>query len=162
MGAWRSDSLTHVATMTSGDFRSNEQSVTTQSASTVRIEHVATDGTVTPLKTGLSLQAGEVIDSSVMEKQALLTFLSNEIADAKDKGILFFATHESHHDEGLRPHHFGHAVETYFKSLFEMHGQTLQDLGVDVRNGFGDLESKLPNLPADLQDSIRTEISRIL
>ena len=161
MGAWRSDSLTHVATMTSGDFRSNEQSVTTQSASTVRIEHVATDGTVTPLKTGLSLQAGEVIDSSVMEKQALLTFLSNEIADAKDKGILFSLHMKATMMKVSDPIIFGHAVETYFKSLFEMHGQTLQDLGVDVRNGFGDLESKLPNLPADLQDSIRTEISRI-
>ena len=50
MGDWSKDSKTHVATMSDGDFRSTEQSVTLEADDELRIEHVAEDGTVTVLK----------------------------------------------------------------------------------------------------------------
>ena len=89
MGAWSPDSKSHVACMTSGDFRSNEKSVTIEDATDVRIEHTATDGTTTVLKESTPLLAGEIIDATRMSKKALLTFLEEQIADAKDQGVLF-------------------------------------------------------------------------
>ena len=100
MGAWQSDTRSHVATMDSGDFRHNEQSVTVAKATTVRIEHVAENGDVTVLKENLALLDGEIIDATVMNRQALLQFLETQVQDAKDEGILF-PSYEGHHDEGL-------------------------------------------------------------
>ena len=89
MGAWSPDSKTHVATMSAGDFRSNEQSLTVTDAGAVRIEHVADDGTVTVLKPSIALIAGEVIDSTVMSVAALRSFIAEQISDARDRGVLF-------------------------------------------------------------------------
>src|SRR5581483_3720042 len=89
MGAWSSDSKTHVSTMGEGDFRSTERSTTVGEATTARIEHVAHDGTVTVLKDGLKLQAGEVLDAAVMRRAALDAFFAQQIAEAKEQGVLF-------------------------------------------------------------------------
>ncbi|MFN8024704.1 MAG: NADP-dependent isocitrate dehydrogenase, partial [Acidimicrobiales bacterium] len=89
MGAWTSDSKTNVATMTSGDFRHNEQSVTIAEAGSVRIEHVAADGTVTVLKPSVKVLAGEVIDGTFMSKDALVAFLGQAVQRAKSEGVLF-------------------------------------------------------------------------
>src|SRR5215471_7694054 len=50
MGAWSPNSRSHVANMTSGDFRSNERSRTMAEGGQLRIELVASDGAVTVLK----------------------------------------------------------------------------------------------------------------
>ena len=154
MGTWSGDSKSHVATMSAGDFRSNEQSVTLPAATTARIEHVAGDGTVTVMKDGLELQAGEVIDSTFMSRKALVAFLETQIADAKAQGILFSLHMKATMMKVADPIIFGHAVKAYFKDLFEKHGATFETLGVDVNNGFGDLLSKIASLP----DAQRTEI----
>src|SRR5690242_10401791 len=46
MGEWSRDSRSHVSTMSDGDFRSTETSVTVRDEGTFRIEHVARDGSV--------------------------------------------------------------------------------------------------------------------
>ncbi len=118
MGAWSSDSQSHVATMSDGDFRSTEQSVTVDAATTVSIEHVATDGAVTVLKDGLALEAGEILDGAVMHVAALRTFLEAQIADAKAKGVLYSVHLKATMMKVSDPIIFGHAVETFFPELF--------------------------------------------
>jgi isocitrate dehydrogenase len=161
MGAWDANSQTHVSTMSQGDFRSNEQSATITNACTVNIEHIGADGAVTPLKTGLDLIANEVIDASVMEKGALLSFLENEIADAKRTGVLFSLHMKATMMKVSDPIIFGHAVKIYFKDLFDKFGDTLERIGVDVQNGFGDLDSKMSALSESEQSAITDEIARI-
>jgi isocitrate dehydrogenase len=158
MGAWSADSETHVSTMGENDFFSNEQSVTVGDATTVHIEHVAADGTVTILKDNLALLASEVIDSTLMNKKALITFLEAQIADAKAKGVLFSLHMKATMMKVSDPIIFGHAVKVYFKNVFEKHGAVLEELGVNVNNGFGDLLTKIEALPADQKAAIEADI----
>jgi len=158
MGAWSKDSKTHVATMTTGDFRSTEQSVTVSDATTVSIQHIAEDGTTTVLKDNLSLLAGEIIDSSMMSKKALIAFLQKEIAAAKSEGVLFSLHMKATMMKVSDPIIFGHAVKVFFHSIFEKHQALLDEIGVNVNNGFGDLVAKLDALTAEKKAVIEAEI----
>ncbi len=158
MGAWTSDTLSHVATMSGGDFRHNEQAVTIPAATTARIEHVAKDGSVTVLKDGIALLEGEILDGTFMSKQALLSFLDAQIADAKAKGILFSLHMKATMMKVSDPIIFGHAVRVFFKDVFAKHASVLDELGVDVNNGFGDLLEKIATLPADQRAAIEADI----
>ena len=158
MGAWSSDSKTHVSTMSSGDFRSNEQSVTVADATTARIEHVAADGSVTVLKDGLSLLAGEIIDGTVLSKAALLGFLAEQVEDARKSGVLFSLHMKATMMKVSDPIIFGHAVRVFFTDVFAAHGAAFDELGVDVNNGFGDLLQKISSLPADKRSAIEADI----
>ena len=161
MGAWSADSLTHVSTMESGDFRANEKSVALAEATTVRIEHVSADGHTTALKAGLALLPGEIIDATVMSKRALLAFLKAQIDDARRAGVLFSLHMKATMMKVSDPIIFGHAVRVFFADLFEKYGETLDEIGVDVRNGFGDLTSKLADLPDDTRARIEADIEAI-
>ncbi|HSP42308.1 MAG TPA: NADP-dependent isocitrate dehydrogenase, partial [Luteolibacter sp.] len=144
MGAWSADSKTRVGTMGGkGDFFSNEKSVTLTEAATVRIEHVAADGTVTVLKPEFALEAGEVIDSTFMSKAALTSFLAEQIAAAKAEGVLFSLHMKATMMKVSDPIIFGHAVKVFFKNLLEKHAATLDALGVNLNNGLGDLIAKV-------------------
>ena len=158
MGAWSSDSKTHVSTMSHGDFKSNEKSVTVSGACTVDIVHESKDGTKTILKGGLPLLAGEIIDGSLMSKNALLSFLEEQIIDAKAKGVLFSLHMKATMMKVSDPIIFGHAVRVFFKDLFAKHQDTFEEIGVDVNNGFGDLISKLGDLSSDKKAEIETDI----
>ena len=158
MGAWSAGSKSHVATMQSGDFRSSEQSVTVKEATTVRIEHVATNGTVSVLKDNLALLAGEVIDGAVMRKNALLDFLDAQVADAKAQGVLFSLHLKATMMKVADPIIFGHAVRVFFKEVFAKHGVLFDSLGVDVNHGFGDLLAKIAHLPAARKAVVEADI----
>ena len=161
MGTWSADSKSHVSTMSGGDFRSNEQAVTMSEATTARIEHVAADGTVTVMKDGIDLQAGEVIDSTFMSCKALVAFLEQQIAETRDLGILFSLHMKATMMKVSDPIIFGHAVRAYFKTLFEKHGATFNELGVDVNNGFGDLVAKIQSLPEARRAEIEADIEAV-
>ena len=161
MGTWSADSKSHVSTMSGGDFRSNEQAVTMSEATTARIEHVAADGTVTVMKDGIDLQAGEVIDSTFMSCKALVAFLEQQIAETRDLGILFSLHMKATMMKVSDPIIFGHAVRAYFKTLFEKHGATFNELGVDVNNGFGDLVAKIQSLPEARRAEIEADIDAV-
>jgi isocitrate dehydrogenase len=158
MGAWSSDSKTHVATMTSGDFAHNEKSVTVSTPTDVKIELVKTDGSVTVLKPSVALLEGEIIDGTVLSKKALLSFLETEIKDAKDQGVLFSLHMKATMMKVSDPIIFGHAVSVFFKDVLDKHASTLNDLGVDLKNGFGNLIGKLNELPADKKAEIEADI----
>ncbi|MHC4938013.1 MAG: NADP-dependent isocitrate dehydrogenase [Planctomycetota bacterium] len=154
---WSSDSPTHVSTMSSGDFRSNEKSVTLPAATTVRIEHVA-DGNVTVLKEGLELQAGEVLDATHMSKDALVAFLAEQVADARESGVLFSLHMKATMMKVSDPIIFGHAVRVYFKELFSKHGELLD---VDTNNGFGEVVARIAELPDDQRAAIEKDLAAI-
>ena len=158
MGAWSSDSKSHVATMSHGDFKSNEKSVTIAEACTVNIVHESASGAKTILKENLALQAGEIIDGTAMSKKALLAFLEEQVKDAKDKGVLFSLHMKATMMKVSDPIIFGHAVKVFFKDLFAKHADTFEEIGVDVRNGFGDLVSKLGELSADKRAEVEADI----
>jgi len=161
MGAWASDSRSHVASMTEGDFYGSEQSYVMESADTVRIEHVSAEGTVTNLKEGLALLEGEVIDSSRMSCKALRAFFDREIEDARDQSMLLSLHVKATMMKVSDPIIFGHAVSAYYSSVFEKFGDVLNSLGVDVSNGIGDLYAKISQLPEDQQEAIRAEIESV-
>ena len=158
MGAWSKTSKTHVATMSGGDFFANEQSRTIGAATAVKIQHIGTQGQVTVLKENTELQPGEIIDATVMSKNQLLRFLEEQVADAKASGVLFSLHMKATMMKVSDPIIFGHAVRTFFKDLFEKHGNTFDDLGVNVNNGFGDLINKISTLPADKRQEIENDI----
>ena len=161
MGAWGSDSLSHVAHMESGDFYGSEQSVTVEDAGSVRIELAGADGKTTVLKEKVALLAGEVIDSAVMSAQALRQFIAEQIDDAKAQGVLFSLHLKATMMKVSDPIMFGHAVTVFFKDVFDKHADVIEELGVDVNNGFGDLLARLDALPAEKRAAIEADIKAV-
>ncbi|HAX16343.1 NADP-dependent isocitrate dehydrogenase [Leeuwenhoekiella palythoae] len=158
MGAWSKDSKSHVATMASGDFRSNEKSVTLPEATSVDIIHVDNNGTKKTLKEKVALKEGEIIDATLMSKAALLKFLSEQIEDAKAQGILFSIHMKATMMKVSDPIIFGHAVKVYFKEVFEKYGEDLKSIGVDTRNGLGDLLNDINKLPEAKKNEVEKAI----
>ncbi|MCG6988639.1 MAG: NADP-dependent isocitrate dehydrogenase [Gemmatimonadetes bacterium] len=158
MRPWPKDSKTHVATMSAGDFRHNEVSVTLPAATTARVEHVAADGTVTVLMPSLPLKKGEVLDGTFMSKKALVAFLGEQMRDAKKKGVLFSLHLKATMMKVSDPVMFGHAVRVFFESVFEKHAATFEKLGVDPNNGFGDVLARIAELPEAERAPIEADI----
>ena len=162
MRPWASDSPAHVATMSTGDFRSNERSVTIADATTARIEHVAKDGNITVLKSDIPLQADEVLDATKMSRKALVAFLEEQIADSRAKGLLFSLHMKATMMKVSDPIIFGHAVRVFFKDVFAKYAATFDELGVDANNGLGDVVAKIATLPTDRRAAIETDIQATL
>jgi isocitrate dehydrogenase len=160
MRPWPEDSKTHVATMSAGDFRHNETSITVSAPTTARIEHVAKDGTVTVLKESLPLEAGEVLDGTYMSKRALVDFLRAQVEDARKTGVLFSLHMKATMMKVSDPIIFGHAVRVFFHDVFEKHAAVLEELGVDPNNGFGDVLAKIQELPEAQRAAIEADIRR--
>jgi isocitrate dehydrogenase len=159
MGKWSADSKTSVASMDGkGDFFSNEKSVCVPAATDVKIVFTAADGSEKILKESTPLKAGEILDATFMSKAALIDFLGAQIARAKSEGTLLSLHMKATMMKVSDPIIFGHAVEVFFKDLIAKHAATLKELGVDFRNGFGDLISKLDKLPADKKAEIEADI----
>jgi isocitrate dehydrogenase len=162
MGKWSPESKTVVATMGKDDFFSNEKSVTVPAATDVKIEFVAADGSVKVLKQRTPLQAGEILDGTVLRKRALLAFYEAQLARAKSEGLLFSLHLKATMMKVSDPIIFGHAVRVFFKDLLAKHGATFDKLGVDLNNGFGDLVQKIQSLPAAEKSAIESEIQAAL
>jgi len=161
MGAWSADSKSVVSSMSADDFYGNEKSVTVPEATTVKIELVADDGNAIVLKDGLKLKAGEVLDGTFMSVQALEKFLAEQVVATKEAGTLFSLHMKATMMKVSDPIIFGHAVKVFFKPVFEKHADTLNALGVDVKNGFGDLLAKIATLPADKKAEIEADIAAV-
>ena len=158
MGAWSADSKTSVGTMGANDFFSNEKSVTLAAATDARIEFVADDGSVTMLKDSTPLKPGEILDGTFMSKAALVSFLESQIAKAKADDVLFSLHMKATMMKVSDPIIFGHAVQVFFKDLIAKHADLIKFLGVDFKNGFGDLVAKIQSLPADQKAAIEADI----
>ena len=158
MGKWSSNSKTSVGTMGRDDFFSNEQSVVVSEATNATITFIGKDGLSRVLKASTPLQAGEILDATVMNKAALITFLESQIAKAKEEGVLFSLHLKATMMQVSDPIIFGHAVRVFFKDVFVKHSETFAGLGIDLNNGFGDLLSKIEKLPATLISAIQADI----
>ncbi|WP_269525029.1 NADP-dependent isocitrate dehydrogenase [Coraliomargarita parva] len=161
MGAWSSDSKSHVSSMSEGDFFANEKSATIPEATVAKIELVAKDGSVTVLKDSLPLLAGEVIDGTYMSAKQLRAFLAQEIDASKAEGVLFSLHMKATMMKVSDPIIFGHAVSVFYKDVFEKHAATIAELGVDVKNGLGDLIAKLDNLPTEKKEAIASDLAAV-
>ena len=161
MGAWSSDSKTHVSTMSEGDFMHNEKSVTIQGSRNLSIVLTAADGNQTILKEHIAVLDNEIIDATVLNKKALLHFLEAQIEDANEKDVLFSLHMKATMMKVSDPIIFGHAVRSYFASLFEKYKSDFDEIGVDVKNGFGDLETKIAALSEEKRNRIKADIKKI-
>jgi isocitrate dehydrogenase len=158
MGAWSSDSKSHVAHMSAGDFYGSEKSVTMSDATEVKIIFKGADGEEQILKSYFPLQAGEIIDAATMSKAGLRDFAMEQMEDAKAKGVLFSLHLKATMMKVSDPILFGAFVEVFFAPVFENYGKELSDLGADTRNGWGDVLDKINALPADRQAAINEAI----
>jgi len=158
MGAWSSDSKTHVASMSYGDFYGSEKSVTMSGETDVKINFVDRSGNTTTLKESTPLQHGEIIDAAVLSKKALVGFLAQEIEQAKQQGVLFSVHLKATMMKVSDPIIFGHVVRTFLAPVFEKHGSTFDELGVDVNNGYGNLLGKLNELPDAKRNEIEADL----
>ncbi len=159
MGAWSSDSKTHVATMAQGDFNSNEKSWTMKNADAVSIQLVDSTGNTTVLKENIALQKDEIIDATVMSKRALVDFLLKEIAKAKKEKLLLSLHFKATMMKVSDPIIFGHALKAYFSDLFEKYEGVFEELGVNANNGLETLFDKLQDLPGDKREEIEKAIA---
>ncbi|EIZ1362634.1 NADP-dependent isocitrate dehydrogenase [Vibrio vulnificus] len=161
MGAWSSDSKSHVSSMTEKDFFGSEKSVTVNGATNVQIEFVAEDGSKKVLKKAFALQNKEIIDSAVLNKNALVAFFEKEIAEAKQQDVLLSLHMKATMMKVSDPVIFGHAVKVYYKDVFAKYGDLFAKLGVDVNNGLGDVYAKISALPQAQKEEIEAAIAAV-
>ena len=161
MGAWSKDSKSHVASMAEHDFFGSEKSVTLDKATDVTIQFVAKDGTKKVLKKPFALQDKEIIDASVMSKNALVSFFEQQIAEAKQQDVLLSLHMKATMMKVSDPVIFGYAVKVYFKDVFDKYADLFTQLGVDVNNGFGDVYAKIQTLPDAKRKEIEDAIAAV-
>ena len=162
MGSWTSDSKSHVAHMQSGDFYGSEQSCILEKACSVRIEFIDSSGNAQALKEELPLLEGEVIDASVMSRNALRSFLAEQLDDAREQGVLFSLHMKATMMKVSDPIIFGHCVEAYLGDLLDEHGDTLRSAGFKPNNGLSDFDRTLDSLEPEKRETIRTRLEEIL
>jgi isocitrate dehydrogenase len=154
MGEWKSDSKSHVSHMSGKDFFGSEKSHIMNTAGNVKIEFTNTNGETTTLKEKVALLEGEVIDSSVMNKNALREFLAEQIKDAKEKDVLFSLHMKATMMKVSDPIIFGHAVSVFFADVFEKYATEFKEIGVNPNNGLGDVFNKLSKLDASKKSEV--------
>ncbi len=158
MGAWSSDSKSHVSSLSDGDFYGSEQSVTIAEAGATKIEFIGADGSSAVLKENIAVQAGEIIDGSRMSRNKLISFFEKEIEAAKQEDVLFSVHLKATMMKVSDPIIFGAAVSAFFKPVLEKHKATLDELGFNPNNGIGDLYSKIQNLSSDKKAEIEADL----
>ncbi len=161
VGAWTKDSKSHVAHMESGDFYGSEQSAVVPEAGVVKIELVAADGAVTVLKEQTAVTTGEIIDATVMSVTALRAFYAQEIKAAKDEDILLSLHVKATMMKISDPILFGHAVTVYYQEVFSKYAETFAKLGVNPKNGMGDVYAKIQSLPVAEREAIEADIQAV-
>ena len=158
MGAWSKDSKSHVSSMAAGDFYANEKSAVITEGGKLRIELVDSSGKVTVLKDGVAVTEGDVLGASMLSRRALTEFFTQQIEDAKSKGVLLSLHLKATMMKVSDPIMFGHAVTAYFKDVFDTHAATFASLGVDPDNGIGDVYKKIQTLPGDKKAAIEADL----
>jgi isocitrate dehydrogenase len=158
MGAWSADSKSHVSSMSEGDFYGSEVSNTIENKCEASIVFMDTAGNSTTLKSGLKLEAGEIIDASKMSIKALKSFLSEQVKDAKNKGVLFSLHMKATMMKVSDPIIFGAAVEVFFEDVFNEYSDDLKSIEADANNGLGDIFNKIDKLPSDKKEKIENAL----
>jgi isocitrate dehydrogenase len=161
MGEWSPDSKSHVASMSDGDFYSSEKSTVIDKAGDLKIELITDSGETRILKEKTPVLAGEVIDATVMSCTALRAFFEEAIQDAKAEDVLLSLHLKATMMKVSDPIIFGHAVSVYYKDVFAKHAATFEELGIDTRNGLGDVYAKIASLPEAQRSEIEDDIQAV-
>ena len=158
MGAWSAESKTNVATMDGGDFRANEKSVVMEADDQIEIRFTAEDGTVKVLKKAFGVLKGKVIDGTFMSAAQLDTFLAEQVARAKEEGVLFSAHLKATMMKVSDPIIFGHVVKAFFPDLFATYGEDLEAAGLSPNNGLAAILGGLDDLSETVRDGVKAAI----
>jgi isocitrate dehydrogenase len=164
MGSWSADSRSHVSSMTHGDFFDSEKSRTfnkLEENAILSIDFTDDQGNKTILKEGITIEPGEVVDTSYMSKKALCTFFEEQIHEAKEKGLLLSVHLKATMMKVSDPIIFGHMVQIFYKSVFEKYADLIDELGINPNNGIADFYSKMEQLPAAKQEEINNAIQQV-
>ncbi|MAM58305.1 MAG: isocitrate dehydrogenase (NADP(+)) [Salinicola sp.] len=161
MGEWSSDSQSHVAHMSEGDFYGSEQSAVIAKAGKLKIELQQKDGTHITLKEGLAVKESEVVDAASMSSRRLRNFIDSEIKDARKRGVLFSLHLKATMMKVSDPIMFGIVVEEFYKEALEKHAEALKLAGFNSSSGIGDLYSAIEKLPSEQQDAIKSDIEAL-
>ncbi len=161
LGAWSSDSKTHVAHMNDGDFYGNEKSIVIEKEQDVRFEFIDKSKNKTVLKEKLHVLKDEVLDATYMSVKALRKFIAEEIEDAKKNDTLFSVHLKATMMKVSDPIIFGHFVAVFFKDVFEKHADLFKKLDVNPDLGLGDLYKRIESLPADKKAEIEADIQAV-
>jgi isocitrate dehydrogenase len=163
MGAWSSESMSHVSTMSKGDFKSNEKSITSEKATQVTIEFVSGEGNSTLLKKNIAIQEGEIFDTTKMSVSQLRAFLKDEINDATSKGLLLSAHLKATMMKVSDPILFGHIIEIYFEEVFEKYQEIFSEQGINANEGLQSIFNKLNEMAdADLANEIKASFEKVM
>lgn len=161
MGEWKQDSKAHVSTMSYGDFRANEKSITMDRDTVAKITFQNNDGSTKVLKENVKLKNGEIVDATFMSKKALVKFLEDQIADAKEKGVLFSLHMKATMMKISDPIMFGHAVKVFYKNAIAKHSEIIKSININFNNGLGDLYSKIGKLSVEQQNEIKKDFDEV-
>ncbi len=161
MGAWSKDSLTHVSHMDDGDFYASEKSATLEKAGSLKITLHGADGKQRVLKESVPVLEGEIVDAAVLSRKALASFIDTQIADAKDKGVLFSVHLKATMMKVSDPIIFGVVVSEFYKAVLDKHADALSEVGFSPNNGIGDLYARIGSLPEDQQAAIKSDIEAL-
>ena len=161
MGAWSRESRTHVASMPDGDFHASEKSAVLPSAGTLKIELLDEHGKARILKADVPVLAGEIVDASVMRVDALRDYLEQAMQDARAEDVLLSLHLKATMMKVSDPIIFGHAVSVYYRDLFRKHADTFAELGVDPRNGIGDVHARIQRLPEEQRRAIEADFDSV-
>ena len=162
MGEWKSDSKTHVASMESGDFAHNEQSVTLKNATTVHIVHSSHTGQKTTLKGGIKLLDKEIFDASLMDVSALKIFIKKQIEEAKASGVLLSLHMKATMMKVSDPIIFGHVIRLFFSDVFDNYKTEFNEIGVNPNNGYENILDKLKKLDSQKRSEIEAAFNKAL
>jgi isocitrate dehydrogenase len=161
MGPWSADSKSHVAHLNNGDFYGSEKSALISESGNLKIELVAQDGSTKVLKESVKVLAGEIVDAAVLSKNALRTFIAEQIEDAKKTGVLLSVHLKATMMKVSDPIIFGHFVSVFYAPVLEKYVAEIKELGVDLNNGIGDLYAKIKSLPVETQSAIEADIAAL-
>jgi len=162
MGSWSNNSKAHVSSMTHGDFYGSEVSITINKATKAEIIHTNAHGKQTILKEGIDLQAGEIIDSSRLSMQALKSFFTEQIKEAKEQGVLFSLHMKATMMKVSDPIIFGACVEVFFSKVFEKFADEFAQIDIDVKNGLGDVFTKIQHLNEETRKQIEAALQEAI
>jgi isocitrate dehydrogenase len=161
MGAWSPESKSHVASMSDGDFYASEKSAVLAADDDLKVTLTSADGEVRVLKESIPVLAGEVVDATVMNRNKLCAFFEAAMQEARAEGILLSLHMKATMMKVSDPIIFGHAVNVYYKAVFDKHAATFASLGVDTRNGLGDVYAKIAGLPDDRRSEIEADLQAV-
>ena len=161
MGAWSKESRSHVSSMKHGDFFENEKSRVMNDSNTLSIKFTSKNGESKELVSNLQVSAGEIVDATFMSKEALCEFFEEALTNVEE-GVLFSLHLKATMMKVSDPIIFGHCVDAYYNSALQKHKDLFSRLGVDTKNGIGDVYEKISSLPAIDRDRVRTDLDACL